>query len=118
MRLKDVIDYLSKKTAGKQSKPEKVLKTNLILDEDEEEEEEKKELVPKIEDPSIKDLSEIEIKNPLTVLDEAKSTKKLRKPNKRSHYQIPGVFMMLEEDIIDEVLDGDEGIINRRLPVN
>jgi hypothetical protein len=26
--------------------------------------------------------------------------------------------MMLEEDIIDEVLDGDEGIINRRLPVN
>lgn len=34
MRLKDVIDYLSKKTAGKQSKPEKVLKTNLILDED------------------------------------------------------------------------------------
>jgi hypothetical protein len=117
MRLKDVIDYLSKKTAGKQGKPEKVLKTNLILDEDEEEEE-KKELVPKIEDPSIKDLSEIEIKNPLTVLDEAKSTKKLRKPNKRSHYQIPGVFMMLEEDIIDEVLDGDEGIINRRLPVN
>ena len=75
-------------------------------------------MVPKIEDPSIKDLSEIEIKNPLTVLDEAKSTKKLRKPNKRSHYQIPGVFMMLEEDIIDEVLDGDEGIINRRLPVN
>ena len=71
--------------------------------------------MPKIEDPSIKDLSEIEIKNPLTVLDESKSSKKLRKPNKRSHYQIPGLFMMLEEDIIDEVLDGDEG---RRLPVN
>ena len=118
MRLKDVIDYLSKKTAGKQGKPEKVLKTNLILDDEDQEEEEKKELVPKIEDPLIKNLSEIEIKNPLTVLDESKSTKKLRKPNKRSHYQIPGVFMMLEEDIIDEVLDGDEGIINRRLPVN
>lgn len=112
MRLKDVIDYLSKLT-GKQSKPEKVLKTNLILDDDDEEE--KKEFLPKLEDSSLKDLSEIEIKNPLTILDESKSTKKLHKPNKRSHYQLPGVFMMLEEDIIDEVLDGDEG---RRLPVN
>lgn len=26
--------------------------------------------------------------------------------------------MMLEEDIIDEVIDGDEGIVNRRLPIN
>ena len=84
MKLKDVMDYLQKVT-GKSNKPEKVLKTNLILDEDEEEEE-KKELSPKIEDPFIKDLSEIEIKNPLTVLDESKSTKKLRKPSKRSHY--------------------------------
>jgi hypothetical protein len=80
--------------------------------------EEQKEIMPKIEDSSIKDLSEIEIKNPLTILDESKSSKKLRKPMKRSHYQIPGVFMMLEEDIIDEVIDGDEGIINRRLPMN
>jgi hypothetical protein len=102
-------------TGKQQAKPEKVLKTNLILDDDDEEE--KKELAPKIEDPSIKDLSDIEIKNPLTILDESKSSKKLRKPNKRSHYQIPGLFM-LEEDFIDEVLDGDEGIINRRLPVN
>lgn len=65
-------------------KPEKVLKTNLILDDDCEEE--KKEQLPKIDDLSIKDLSEIEIKNPLTVLDESKSAKKLRKPKKRSHY--------------------------------
>lgn len=97
-------------------KPEKVLKTNLILDDDDEEE--KKESLPKIVDLSINDLSEIEIKNPLTVLDESKSSMKLRKPKKRSHYQIPGVFMMLEEDIIDEVIDGDEGIVNRRLPMN
>ncbi len=47
---------------------------------------------------------------------EGRNTKKPKKPSKRQQYQ--GIFMMVDEDNIDEVLDGDEGIVNRRLPVN
>ena len=43
-------------------------------------EEEKKELDPlEMEDISIRDLSEIEIKNPISIMEEMKSNKKVKK---------------------------------------
>jgi hypothetical protein len=73
----------------------------------------------------IRDLSEIEIKNPITILEEVKSNKKASRkvqPSKRK-----GAFIqpfhtfgnpVIDDDICDEEIDGDEGIISRRLPMN
>ena len=77
----------------------------------------------KRDDLSIKDLSEIEIKNPV-ILEEVKSNRKSKKSNRNANKKSIGVSgpllgggFGLEEEL-DEVLDGDEGIINRRLPLN
>lgn len=47
------------------------------------------------------------------MLGQSRSSKRNKKPSKRQ-----GVNMMFDENNIDEFLDGDEGIVNRRLPVN
>ncbi len=72
----------------------------------------------------IKDLIEIESKNPITILDEQRGSKKNKKmSNKRmgvSPIQPFNTFgnNNLEDEIGDEEIDGDEDIINRRLPLN
>lgn len=55
------------------------------------------------EDMALIDLSEIDIRNPMHMVEESKLASKKKN---------------LREDDFDEVIDGDEGIINRRLPLN
>jgi hypothetical protein len=69
----------------------------------------------KQENISIKDLSEIEIRNPI-VFEEVKSNRKqLRRSGGAG--MVRRSNQALDEDM-DEVIDSDEGIVNRRLPLN
>jgi hypothetical protein len=82
-----------------------------------------------MEDISIRDLSEIEIKNPISIFEEMKSNKKVKKTYPQSKRQVMGLKpfktfgppignSLADDEVCDEEIDGDEGIISRRLPLN
>lgn len=68
-----------------------------------------------MDDLSIKDLSELEIRNPL---EESKRSAKKRSNLIRSRRSVQINGGMMNEEEVDEDIDGDEGIVNRRLPIN
>ena len=77
MRRKDVQEYLEKFKIQEDIQQEVLLAPNKGVNNFNLQEEEKKEFDPReMDDLSIKDLSEIEIKNPITILEEVKSNKK------------------------------------------
>jgi hypothetical protein len=93
MKRKDVLKYLNKQRKNNREE-EKVVG---LQDGD-------------MELSMIKDLSEIEIKNA--------GPPPAEEDKKRSSKRGNGGVKRFAEDEIDEVVDGDEGIVNRRLPIN
>jgi hypothetical protein len=89
MRKKDILKYLNKK----------MKKKSRLIEED------------KIE---VDSLNSIDIRNPL---EESKRSGK-KKSSMIHSRRLQNSSAVYNEDELDEVVDGDEGVINRRLPIN